>query len=92
MLSARDVGIVAQRELSRNLRSTKGIAMFVLFFLGGLVPAMIRFFLRRAAGDVPDEAVRAQFQAYLKGSTGTTRSPSTSPTRRPCSTSSSRAR
>jgi ABC-type transport system involved in multi-copper enzyme maturation permease subunit len=66
MLSAREVGIVAQRELTRNLRSTKGIAMFVLFFLGGLLPAMLRFFLRRATGDVSDAESHARFQAVLQ--------------------------
>lgn len=65
MLSAREVGLVAQREILRNLRSTKGIAMFALFFLGGLVPAVVRLTLRKMAGDVSDEVVRATFQAYL---------------------------
>jgi len=65
MLSAREVGLVAQREILRNIRSTKGIAMFVLFFLGGLVPAVARLMLRKMAGDVPDEVVRATFEGYL---------------------------
>ena len=43
-----EVGLVALRELSRNLRSKKGIAMFVLFFLGGAVPSLARIFLDRA--------------------------------------------
>jgi ABC-type transport system involved in multi-copper enzyme maturation permease subunit len=41
MLSGREVGIIAKRELLRNLRSTKGIAMFALFFLGGLIFSML---------------------------------------------------
>lgn len=65
MLSAREVGIVAQRELSRNLRSTKGIAMFVLFLLGGLLPAMFRVWAMRAAASVPESVVRQGFEAYL---------------------------
>lgn len=65
MLSAREVGLVAQREILRNIRSTKGIAMFALFFLGGLVPAVVRVMIRKAAGDVPDEVVKAGFQSYL---------------------------
>lgn len=65
MLSAREVGLVAQREVLRNIRSTKGIAMFALFFLGGLVPAVVRLMLRKMAGDVSDEVVRATFQGYL---------------------------
>jgi ABC-type transport system involved in multi-copper enzyme maturation permease subunit len=70
MLSAREVGIVAQRELLRNLRSTKGIAMFSLFFLGGLVPAVIQLMIRRWAGDVPDEVARSGFQTFLEKSHG----------------------
>lgn len=65
MLSAREVGLVAQREILRNLRSTKGIAMFALFFLGGLLPAVVRLMLRKVAADTPDEVVRATFEAYL---------------------------
>jgi ABC-type transport system involved in multi-copper enzyme maturation permease subunit len=65
MPSAREVGIVAQRELLRNLRSTKGIAMFALFLVGGLVPAVVRLMARRLAGDVSDELMRASFETYL---------------------------
>jgi ABC-type transport system involved in multi-copper enzyme maturation permease subunit len=65
MLTAREVGIVAERELSRNLRSTKGIAMFALFFLGGLLPALIRMLARRAAADVPESVQREIFEKYL---------------------------
>lgn len=36
MSVAQEVGLTAQRELRRNLRSAKGIAMFALFVLGGL--------------------------------------------------------
>lgn len=68
MLSMREVGLVAQREILRNLRSAKGIAMFALFFLGGLVPAVVRVMLRKRAGDVPDEVIKSTFQAYLSKS------------------------
>ena len=33
MSAARETGLLARREIQRNLRSTKGIAMFALFFL-----------------------------------------------------------
>jgi ABC-type transport system involved in multi-copper enzyme maturation permease subunit len=66
MLSAREVGLVAQRELLRNIRSTKGIAMFALFFLGGLIPAVVRMMARKMAGDdMPQEMVQAIFEQYL---------------------------
>jgi ABC-type transport system involved in multi-copper enzyme maturation permease subunit len=71
MLSAREVGLVAQRELLRNLRSTKGIAMAALFFLGGLVPSVIRMLLARATEGtgverLTDEDRRALFQQVLE--------------------------
>jgi ABC-type transport system involved in multi-copper enzyme maturation permease subunit len=75
MLSAREVGIVAQRELYRNLRSTKGIAMFSLFLLGGLVFSMLvstflGLLLKKAAQQagmtsIPDEVQRQLFEGYL---------------------------
>ncbi len=66
MPSAREVGLVAQRELLRNIRSTKGIAMFALFFLGGLIPAVVRMMARKMAGDdMPQEMVQAIFEQYL---------------------------
>lgn len=75
MLSVREVGIVAQRELLRNLRSTKGIAMFSLFLLGGLVFSMLvstilNVVLKRAAqkagmDSIPDDVQRQLFEMYL---------------------------
>lgn len=65
MLSAREVGVVAQRELLRNLRSTKGIAMFALFFLGGLAPAVVRLLVAGMAKDVSDEDLHGMFVAGL---------------------------
>jgi ABC-type transport system involved in multi-copper enzyme maturation permease subunit len=76
MLSAREVGLVAQRELYRNIRSTKGIAMFALFFLGGmlfsvLVSTFIQFLLHKLADKagmttIPDDIQRQFFEQYLE--------------------------
>jgi ABC-type transport system involved in multi-copper enzyme maturation permease subunit len=65
MPSAREVGIVAQRELLRNLRSTKGIAMFALFMLGGLSLIVGRMMVKKLAGDVSDEVAHAAFETLL---------------------------
>jgi ABC-type transport system involved in multi-copper enzyme maturation permease subunit len=75
MLSAREVGIVAQRELYRNLRSTKGIAMFSLFLLGGLVFSMLVSTIlggllkgaaqRAGLSSIPDDIQRQLFEGYL---------------------------
>jgi ABC-type transport system involved in multi-copper enzyme maturation permease subunit len=75
MLSAREVGIVAQRELTRNLRSTKGIAMFALFFLGGgifsmlmslILSALIASAAKRAGmATIPDNMQREAWMAFL---------------------------
>jgi ABC-2 family transporter protein len=42
-----EAGLTALRELRRNLRSTKGIAMFVLFFLGGAIPSIGQILLAK---------------------------------------------
>ena len=42
-----EVTLTAGREIRRNLRSTKGIVMFVLFLLGGLIPSLIQVFVLR---------------------------------------------
>lgn len=75
MLSAREVGIVAQRELLRNIRSAKGIAMFSLVLLGGLVFSMaasniIGSILKGVAdkaevGALPPEVQRQLFEVFL---------------------------
>lgn len=80
MLSVREVGLVAQRELFRNLRSTKGIAMFALFLLGGLVfsvlvQTVIQFALSQLAAkagvtDIPADARRELFEQYLLNAYG----------------------
>lgn len=71
----REVGIVAQREILRNIRSTKGIAMFALFLLGGLVfsvlvSTILQFLLAglaRKAGmkEISPELQRQLFDRYL---------------------------
>jgi len=75
MLSAREVGITAERELYRNIRSSKGIAMFALFLLGGLVfsvlvSTIIQFLLAKLATragltEIPAELQRQLFEQYL---------------------------
>src|SRR6185437_5060402 len=75
MVSAREVGIVAQRELSRNLRSTKGIAMAVIFLLCGVVPSLIQVLTaRESAGlgldSVPDAAKKELLLKVLEKSYG----------------------
>jgi ABC-type transport system involved in multi-copper enzyme maturation permease subunit len=76
MLSAREVGLVAQRELYRNIRSTKGIAMFALFFLGGLVfsvlvstivAVVLKGIAEKAGVTNSPELQRQFFQQYLFG-------------------------
>ncbi len=75
MLNIQEVGLTASREIRRNLRSAKGIAMFVLFFLGGLmfsvlVSTVIRLNLQRAAQkanmtEIPEELRSKVFAEYL---------------------------
>src|SRR3954451_23818959 len=70
MLSAREVGLTAQRELRRNLQSTKGIAMIAVFFLCGLVPSVVRVMISRAVSssgldDVPETVKKELFQQGL---------------------------
>lgn len=67
----REASLTAVREIRRNLGSTKGIAMFVLFFLGGLVPRVIELlvlnFVDKGENPVPEEVKRQFFeQALLK--------------------------
>ena len=35
-----EVSLVARNEIRKNLRSTKGIVMFVFFMLGGMLPTV----------------------------------------------------
>lgn len=75
MLNVREVGLTAQREIRRNLRSTKGIAMFVLFFLGGAVPSVLQVLLIRFAtsaglNNAPDEAKRQLREKVLESTYG----------------------
>ncbi len=66
-----EAALTAQREIRRNLRSTKGIAMFVLFFLGGAVPSVIQVLLQRSAdgrrfAELPADLKREAFQVVLE--------------------------
>jgi hypothetical protein len=66
-----EAGLTALREIRRNLRSTKGIAMFALFFLGGAVPSVIQVLLQRSAdgrrfAEMPDDLKREAFQVLLE--------------------------
>lgn len=63
MSAAAEVGLTAGREIRKNLRSTKGIAMFALFVVGGLLLPLGKILIDRLAksegGQMPsDEAIR----------------------------------
>lgn len=57
-MALREGVLVAQHELRRNLRSKKGIAMFILFVLGGAVPSIVQILL--------DDAARAAHMSSLR--------------------------
>ena len=66
MSPVREVSLTALREIRRNLGSTKGIAMSVLFFLGGLVPALLYLAASKLQGgpsEAPDVAQQAMEEA-----------------------------
>jgi ABC-type transport system involved in multi-copper enzyme maturation permease subunit len=82
MLSVREVGLVAQREMLRNLRSTKGIAMLALFLVCGLLPSLVEIFLRQGAvelgnaaglgaGGLPEQARQELYLKALEARYGT---------------------
>ena len=54
MSPVREVSLTALREIRRNLASTKGIAMSVLFFLGGLVPAVLYLAATKLQGGITE--------------------------------------
>jgi ABC-type transport system involved in multi-copper enzyme maturation permease subunit len=58
MSPVREASLTALREIRRNLGSAKGIAMFVLFFLGGLLPNL--WLQREHAGEQIPAAERAK--------------------------------
>ncbi|MFS8072030.1 MAG: ABC transporter permease [Byssovorax sp.] len=62
-----EAGLTALRELRRNLRSTKGIAMFVLFFLGGAIPTVGQVLLAKLVNmpDAPLEERQQMFEGAL---------------------------
>ncbi len=62
MSPVREASLTAVREIRRNLGSTKGLAMFVLFLLGGLVVSLAQILLLRLASadgsqDIPEQAL-----------------------------------
>ncbi len=66
-----EAGLTALRELRRNLRSTKGIAMFVLFFLGGAIPSVGQILLAkvvdtRTMQEAPLEMRQEMFESVLR--------------------------
>jgi ABC-type transport system involved in multi-copper enzyme maturation permease subunit len=71
-----EVGLTAAREMRKNLRSTKGIAMFALFVLGGVGASLIylqlsRYLMGQATekvGAVTDEMLRkGKLEALTQG-------------------------
>lgn len=71
MSAVRETGLLARREIQRNLRSTKGIAMFALFFLGGAVPSVLQVLFLRLVDPTnnmqspPKEVQRQLFEQAL---------------------------
>lgn len=75
MLSVREAALVAQRELYRNLRSTKGIAMAAIFLLCGIIPSLFEVLTQREGAGLgmdafPDEAKREFFLKVLEARYG----------------------
>ena len=69
-MAVREEVQIALYELRKNLRSKKGIAMFVLFFLGGAVPSVGQILIdnaQRAAHieNIPEEAKREMVEKTL---------------------------
>jgi ABC-type transport system involved in multi-copper enzyme maturation permease subunit len=63
MSAQAEVLITAEREIRKNLRSAKGIAMFALFVIGGLIPRLLDLLAQRYAKDMgvtipPDEVLQ----------------------------------
>jgi ABC-type transport system involved in multi-copper enzyme maturation permease subunit len=66
MSPAREATLTAAREIRRNLRSTKGIAMFVLFFLGGAVPRIFELLFVKLIDKNTGEAIPAEMQRKVQ--------------------------
>jgi ABC-type transport system involved in multi-copper enzyme maturation permease subunit len=67
-----EVQIVALHEMRKNLRSTKGIVMFILFLLGGTLPtvgAMVLNSMLKSAGgrEMPPEMKQEMFRKGVLG-------------------------
>lgn len=65
MSAAREAGLTALREIRRNLRSTKGIAMFALFFLGGAVPSVVQVLFVRLVDKTTMQELPADVQRQM---------------------------
>ncbi len=70
MSPVREVSLTALREIRRNLGSTKGIVILVLFFLGGLIPSLVQVFLLKLVNgetnqEVPEEVKQKFFEGVL---------------------------
>jgi hypothetical protein len=75
MSPVREAGLTALREIRRNLASTKGIAMFVLFFLGGLAVSLVELLFTKlidqeTGQEVPAEVSRRALEAVLSRAYG----------------------
>lgn len=70
MSPVREASLTALREIRRNLGSTKGIAMFVLFVLGGALPSLLEYRAVKMLGMDPTQGMdpeqrRQAFEALL---------------------------
>ncbi|MBK8256107.1 MAG: ABC transporter permease subunit [Polyangiaceae bacterium] len=61
----REASLTALREIRRNLGSTKGIAMFVLFVLGGSVPSLLELAAVKLLGRDPTQGMSPDDQRML---------------------------
>src|ERR1700733_10169129 len=71
MSPAAEVMLVAQRELRKNVRSAKGIALLALSLLGGVVVALVLAWFdkmkrEKLAGMPPEAAAEVQRQIILQ--------------------------
>jgi ABC-type transport system involved in multi-copper enzyme maturation permease subunit len=67
-----EIRLVAQHELRKNLRSTKGIVMFVLFVLGGALPILLQVWVQRLGLDkmTPEQRHRLYEEGLLRAYRG----------------------
>lgn len=65
MSPVREASLTALREIRRNLGSTKGVAMFVLFVLGGALPSLLEFRAVKMLGVDPSQGMSADERRQL---------------------------